>query len=166
MRLSKEDYNNAVGCLKRYDYNCINILNIKSDIYSIETANNDGQPKPKYNKTDTVLNKIIQVEENEAIQKAIKEYKAVRNALLLVNKDCEYIFEKVFREQKSKWEVINEINISERTFERRKKELIYGVHKELKKSWRKIGEILLKKRVIIITCNKYYSPIKNVLNIL
>ena len=140
MRLSKEDYNNAVGCLKRYDYNCINIINIKTDIYSIETANSDGQPKPKYNKTDTVLNKIIQVEENEAIQKAIREYKAVRNALLLVNKDCEYIFKKIFREQKSKWEVMNEINISERTFERRKKELIYGVHKELKKIGGKLAK--------------------------
>ena len=133
MRLSKEDYNNAVGCLKRYDYNCINILNIKSDIYSIETANNDGQPKPKYNKTDTVLAKIIQVEENEVIQKAIKEYKAVRNALLLVNKDCNYIFEKCFREQKSKWEVMSQYGMSERTFFRRKRELIHTVNKELKK---------------------------------
>ena len=133
MRLSKEDYNNAVGCLKRYDYNCINILNIKSDIYSIETANNDGQPKPKFNKTDTVLAKIIQVEENEVIQKAIREYKAVRNALLLVNKDCEYIFKKIFREQKSKWEVIDQYGMSERTFKRRKSELIYTVNKELKK---------------------------------
>ena len=133
MRLSKEDYNNAVGCLKRYDYNCINILNIKSDIYSIETANNDGQPKPKFNKTDTVLAKIIQVEENEVIQKAIREYKAVRNALLLVNKDCEYIFEKVFREQKSKWEVMDQYGMSERTFKRRKRVLIYTVNEELKK---------------------------------
>ena len=133
MRLSKEDYQNAVGCLKRYDYNCINILNIKSDIYSLETANSDGQPKPKYNKTDTVLAKIIQVEENEAIQKAIREYKAVRNALLLVNKDCEYIFEKIFREKKSKWEVVEQLNISEETFKRRKRVLIYTVNEELKK---------------------------------
>lgn len=133
MRLSKEDYQNAAGCLKRYDYNCINILNIKSDIYSLETADSDGQPKPKYNKTDTVLAKIIQVEENEAIQKAIREYKAVRNALLLVNKDCEYIFEKIFREKKSKWEVMDQYGMSERTFFRRKRELIHTVNKELKK---------------------------------
>lgn len=140
MRLNKEDYQNAVGCLKRYDYNCINIINIKSDIYSLESAKNDGQPKPKYNKTDTVLNKIIQVEENEAIQKAIREYKAVRNALLLVNKDCKYIFEKIFREKKSKWEVMDQYGMSERTFERRKKELIYGVHKELKKIGGKLAK--------------------------
>lgn len=133
MRLSKEDYQNAVGCLKRYDYNCINIINIKTDIYSIETANSDGQPKPKYNKTDTVLAKIIQVEENETIQKAIREYKAVRNALLLVNKDCEYIFEKIFREKKRKWEVMDQYGMSERTFFRRKRELIHTVNKELKK---------------------------------
>lgn len=133
MRLSKEDYNNAVGCLKRYDYNCINIINIKTDIYSLETANSDGQPKPKYNKTDTVLAKIIQVEENETIQKAIREYKAVRNALLLVNKDCNYIFEKIFREKKSKWEVMDQYGMSERTFFRRKRELIHTVNKELKK---------------------------------
>ena len=133
MRLNKEDYQNAVGCLKRYDYNCINIINIKTDIYSVESTSNDGQPKPKYNKTDTVLNKIIQVEENEVIQKAIREYKAVRNALLLVNKDCEYIFEKVFREQKSKWEVMDQYGMSERTFKRRKRVLIYTVNEELKK---------------------------------
>lgn len=133
MRLNKEDYQNAVGCLKRYDYNCINIINIKTDIYSLESAKNDGQPKPKYNKTDTVLAKIIQVEENEVIQKAIREYKAVRNALLLVNKDCNYIFEKYFREQKSKWEVIEKLNISEETFKRRKRALVYAVNEELKK---------------------------------
>ena len=28
MRLSKEEYREAKGCLKRYNYNCIKIMNI------------------------------------------------------------------------------------------------------------------------------------------
>ncbi len=131
-KLSREEYNYSKGCLKRYKYNCINILNIRSDILSISSQKLDGMPRAQYNVSDNVLNSVIKLEENTQLQKSIKEYKAVVQALELTNKDCKIIFDKYYILCKSKWEVI-ETGMSERTFERRNQELIYAVHNELKK---------------------------------
>ena len=90
-------------------------------------------PKAPYAVSNTVLNKVIQMEENESLQRSIREYKAVIQALTLVNTEAKAIFEKEYRESKSRWEVINVLNISESTYERRKKQLIYTVNKEIKK---------------------------------
>lgn len=133
MRIPKEEYNKAVGCLKRYDYNCINIVNIQSDILSLSIAPNDGLPKAPYSIGDTVFNKVTQLEENKELDKSIKEYKAVVQALKLVDKDSKYIFEKEFRESQTKWKVIADMNVSEETYKRRKSSLIYAVFNELKK---------------------------------
>lgn len=133
MRIAKEEYNKAVGCLKRYDYNCINIVNIQSDILSLSIAPNDGLPKAPYGIGDTVFNKVTQLEENKELDKSIKEYKAVVQALKLVDKDSKYIFEKEFRESQTKWKVIADMNVSEETYKRRKSSLIYAVFNELKK---------------------------------
>ena len=133
MRLSKEEYRKAEGCLKRYNYNCVNILNIRSDVMSISAINYDGMPKPKYNISDSVSNSIIQLQENKYLQEALRECKAVENTLLLVNQDCKKIFQKFYVESKCKWEVIEELKASEETYKRRKRNLIYTVHKELKK---------------------------------
>lgn len=133
MRLPKEEYRQAEGCLKRYNYNCVTILNIRADAMSISAVNYDGMPKPKYNIADSVPNCIIQLQENQYLQKALKECEVVEKALLLVDKNCKEVFQKFYVESKSKWQVIEEINTSEETFKRRKKKLIYTVHKELKK---------------------------------
>lgn len=132
-RLSKEDYNKAKGCLKRYNYNCINIINIQNDILSLSVSPCDGLPKAPYSVGNITLNKVIQLEENKNLQKSIKEYKAVVQALQLVNEESKLIFEKEFRESKYKWDVISELNKSEETYKRRKRELIYKVHNELNK---------------------------------
>ena len=132
MKLSKEDYKEAKGCLKRYNYNCIKIINIKSDIMSIGSSVIDGLPKAPYGTSDKVFDSIIKMEENEVLQSAIREYKAVVQALQLVNKDSKYIFEEMYIKSKTKWEIINS-GMSERTFVRRKGDLILAVHKELKK---------------------------------
>lgn len=131
-KLNKEEYNYAKGCLKRYNYNCINIMNIRADILSIGGQCIDGMPKAPYNINDNVLNSVIKLQEDEQLQKSIKEYKAVVQALEIVNRDCKIIFEYYYRLSKSKWEIIN-MGMSERTFGRRKQELIYAVHNELKK---------------------------------
>lgn len=133
MRIPKEEYNKAVGCLKRYNYNCINIINIQRDILSISIAPNDGLPRAPYSVGDTVFNKIVQLEDNRELNKSIIEYKAVVQALQLVNEDSKCIFREVYIKQKNKWDVIEEKGLSERTFLRRKYELIYAVDKELKK---------------------------------
>lgn len=132
-RLSKEDYNRAKECLKRYNYNCINIINIQSDILSLSIAPIDGLPKAPYNIGDTTLNKVIQLQENTQLQRSIREYKAVIQALQLLDDECKLIFEREFRESKYKWDVIDELNKSEETYKRRKRELIYAVHNELNK---------------------------------
>ena len=133
MRLPKEEYNKAVGCLKRYNYNCINIINIQSDILSLSIAPITDMPRVPYGVGDTTLKKVIQLEDNIELQKSIKEYKAVVQALELVNQDSKYIFEEEFRKDRYKWDIINELNTSEETYKRRKRSLIYAVNEELKK---------------------------------
>lgn len=133
MRIAKEEYNKAVGCLKRYNYNCLNIINIRADIMSISAPSTDGMPKAPYNISDSVYNQYIKLQEDKELQKSLKEYKAVVQAIQLVSEDSKYIFEKEFRESKNKWQVINDMNVSEETYKRRKQKLIYAVDKELKK---------------------------------
>jgi hypothetical protein len=132
MRLSKEEYKRAEGCLRRYNYNRVTILNIRADIMSIGAVNYDGMPKAKYNISDSVSNSIIQLQENKYLQMALKECKAVEQALLLVNKDSKLIFEEIYIKNKTKWEILSE-GISERTYFRRKKDLVFAVNKELNK---------------------------------
>ena len=133
MRLNKEDYNTAVGVLKRYSYNCITILNIRNDIISIGAAATDGMPKAPYKISDSVYNQVMQLQENKDLQKALKEYKIVIQALKLVNNDSNYIFEELYMKNKSKWQVIDGLHTSEETYKRRKRELIYAVVGEIKK---------------------------------
>lgn len=132
MRLKKEDYNAAVGYLKRYNYNCINIINIRTDLMSIGSPRMDGLPKAPYIISDEVFNTVIKMEEDKELQKCIKEYKVVRQAYEMVSEDAKKIFDELYVKNKSKWDIISE-GISERTFGRRKKELIYAVDSEIKK---------------------------------
>ena len=107
-------------------------MSIREDIMSISGLNMDGMPKPKYSKSDMVLNSVIQLQEDEELKRAVKEVKAVQMALQLVDEDCKNIFEKIYIQSKSKWELINN-GMSERTYFRKKTELITQVNKELKK---------------------------------
>lgn len=148
-RLSKEEYNRAKDCLKRYNYNCIKILNIRADIISIGAQNLDGMPKAPYTVSDNVLKSVIKLQEDKDLQKAINEYKVVTQALELVSNDSKYIFEEMYIKSRTKWQIVYS-GMSERTFERRQKDLIYAVDKEIKK-WRKYGGILLKNHVKILS---------------
>ena len=132
MRLDKEDYKRAVGILKRYYYNCITIMNIRADIMSIGVPGNDGMPKAPYKISDSVYNQYIQLQEDKELQKALRQYKIVRQALELVSNDSKYIFEEFYMKNKAKWQIIDS-GMSERTFTRRKSELIYAVDQEIKK---------------------------------
>ena len=133
MRLNKEDYRKAEGCLRRYNYNCITIINLRADAISVGVPSYDGMPKAPYSISDSVFNQYVKLQEDKELQKALKEYKAVRQVYELVNNDCKEIFNTYYQQQKSKWETIDKLGLSERTFLRRKKDLIYAVDKELKK---------------------------------
>jgi len=133
MRLSREEYKKAEGYLKRYNYNCINILNIRNDIMTLSAVNIDGLPKAPYSISDSVFNSVIQLQENRELNRSIHEYKIVVQALQLVSDDSKVIFEELYQKSKNKWDIMNERGLSERTFVRRKGELINTVHKEINK---------------------------------
>ena len=100
-RLSKEEYNRAKGCLQRYNYNRINIINIQSDILSLSVSANDGLPKAPYSVGDTVLKKVIQLEEDTDLRVYINEYKAVSQSLVLINdKITNEIFEEEYQKRR------------------------------------------------------------------
>lgn len=132
MKLNKEEYNEAVGYLKRYNYNCIRIMNIKNDIMSISGFNMDGMPKAPFSNSDPVFNTVLKLQEDKELQKCINEYKIVEQALQLVNQDSKYVFEELYRKGNSKWLIINS-GMSEATYKRRKSEIIYAVNGEIKK---------------------------------
>lgn len=133
MKLEKEEYRKAVRCLKRYNYNCISIINIRDNIISVGAIEYDGMPHALNSVSDVVLNKVIELQEDKELNNCIKEYKAVTYALTLLDNDCKYIFEEHFRKSRNKWDIIFELNISEETYKRRKRKLIYATHEELKK---------------------------------
>lgn len=108
-------------------------MNIKMDIMSVGSPKLDGLPKAPYMVSDNVLNSVIQLQENKQLQKSIKEYKAVRQALELINEDSKLIFEELYIKNKYKWNIIIKNGLSERTYTRRKSELVKAVHIELKK---------------------------------
>lgn len=102
MKIDKEDYNKAVGCLKRYNYNCINIMNIQADIMSIGSPTINGLPKAPYSVSDTVFNAVIKLQEDEELQKSLREYKAVVQALALTDKVTKDIFEEQYQKRRRK----------------------------------------------------------------
>lgn len=108
-------------------------MDIRNDTAGISSPIIDGLPKSKYSISDSTLNKVIQLEENKELQKSIKEYKTVIQALELVDNDCKIIFEEIYQKNKYKWDIIDDNGLSERTFARRKSNLIYAVHNEIKK---------------------------------
>jgi hypothetical protein len=87
--------------------------------------------KEDYDKAVNCLKNYAYIKKNKEEFK--REYQAVNNALLLVNDDSKYIFKELFLKKKSKWEILNKLFISEETYKRRKRELIYAVDTELKR---------------------------------
>lgn len=133
-RLNKEEYRESKNCLKRYTYNYITILNIRLDKMSLKGVNYDGMPKSPYNISNPVLNAVIDIDEDKNLKESIKEYKAVIQTKELLNNDSRYILEHLFeKKDKNKWDIIEDLHISEETFKRRYRKLIYTVYEELKK---------------------------------
>lgn len=131
--MTKDEYKEGCKILKRYKRNCVYITDKRMDIISNGNHSIDGMPRPKYNISDKTANAVIKLDEDENLKQAIKEYQAVRYALELVSEDSKYIFENYFIKSKSRWQIMYELNISDRTFLRRKNELCYNVYKEFNK---------------------------------
>lgn len=134
MRISKDEYKQAEGLLKRYNYNCIKIINIREDLISIGSPSLDGMPKPPFIVSDQVLNTVIKIEQDKELQEAVKEYKLINESLQLVDENCHLIFDTYYVKKLPKWKIIDEILCtSEITFKRKKSELVYVVYNEMKK---------------------------------
>ena len=131
MRIPKEEYREVINILKRYSYNCLNIIQRQNDILSLSVSG-DSEGRSKYSISDSTLNKVLRLEEDVNLQRSIREFKLVKRTLFLVSSDARYIFDKLFIEQKSKWNIIDELHISEETYKRRKSELVYTTYNEMK----------------------------------
>lgn len=70
------------------------------DIISIGSPNYDGMPKAPYTISDSVLNSVIQMQENKELQQSIKEYQIVVQALELTDKITKEIFEEEYQKRK------------------------------------------------------------------
>lgn len=135
MRLPKEEYNKAKSCLKRYNYNCVNILSTRTDLIGISEIKLDGLPHAQGGISDIVGSTVIKLEENRSYQRSIYEYNVVRKALTLVHRDSIFIFEHLYyKKDMTMWEIMDSIAISERTFHRRHHDLVYQVYKILKET--------------------------------
>ena len=131
MRIPKEEYREVINLLKRYSYNCLNIIQRQNDILSLSVSGG-SEGRSKYSISDSTLNKVLRLENDKSLQTSIHEYKIVRRALELVKSETQDIFELLFIQRKTKWEIIDQLYISEDTYKRRKRELIYTVYKEIK----------------------------------
>ncbi len=137
MRLDKEEYKYAKRCLKRFNYNKLNILMRRTDLMSLSAVNIDGQPKGKNKISDIVGQTIVRIEEDKELNKSIKEYKAVLLARESIDEDGKYILDHIYDMQDmNKWDIVysEERPMSERTFKRKHSNLIYEVANQLK-SW-------------------------------
>ena len=79
-------------------------MNMKYDIMSLSSPVLDGMPKAPYKISDSVLNSLIRIQENEELQKCIREYKIVVQALQLVDSITKEIFQEEY--QKREWKQV------------------------------------------------------------
>ena len=107
-------------------------INISDDIMSLCAVDVDGMPKAPYSTSDRVLDSVIKLQEDSNIKEASKEIKIVNQAIELISKNAKYIFKHQYQLGQDKWDIINE-GMSEGTYKRRHSELVYAVHKEIKK---------------------------------
>ena len=144
MRLDKEEYKYAKRCLKRFNYNKLNILMRRTDLMSLSAVNIDGQPKGKNKISDIVGQTIVRIEEDKELNKSIKEYKAVLLAREMIDEDSKYILDHIYDMQDmNKWDIVysEERPMSEITFKRKHSKLVYAVLEQLK-NWYKIDTFL------------------------
>lgn len=132
MKIPKEEYRKVIKCLKNYKYNEMQKNEIEADILAINISPADS-PRTSSGISDTVFNKVMQLQQDEDLQRCIKEYKAVERMLLLVDDIAKEIFEEEFKKGNHKWKVIKNLNLTLSTYERRKRELVYTTYRELKK---------------------------------
>lgn len=136
MKIDTEEYRYAKRCLKRFNYNKLNIIARRTDLLNISSTGIDGLPKGKNSISDIVGKTVIRIEEDEELNKSTNEYKAVILAREIVDDDSKYILDHIYvMKDMNKWDIIysDERPMSEATFKRKHSSLVYAVAEELKK---------------------------------
>lgn len=137
MRIPKEEYNKARECLKKYSYHCRYILDRRNDIMQLSGVNMDGMPHSKYTISDIVANSVILLDlldEEPSIKESFEKYSIVQIALELVDADTKAIFTHLYeKKDMGKYQIIDEIHISEDTFKNKHRKLVYAVYETMKK---------------------------------
>lgn len=134
MRIDKNEYRYAKRCLKRFNYNKLNILMRRTDLMSLSAVGIDGLPKGKNKISDIVGQTVVRIEEDKELNKSIKEYKAVLLAREIIDDDCKYILDHIYdMKDMNKWDVVRERPMSEGTFKRKHSNLVYKVLEQIKK---------------------------------
>ena len=133
-KLSDYEYKEAMGYLKRFNNNCLDIIIARNELISISSPKYDGLPKPPYNISDPVSNTVIKLQENKILNRAIYEWGIVRKSLDLCDKITREIFKEEFElGEKNRWKIMETLHISEDQFKRRRQKLIYLVHENIYK---------------------------------
>ena len=134
MRIDKNEYRYAKRCLKRFNYNKLNILMRRTDLMSLSAVGIDGLPKGKNKISDIVGQTVVRIEEDKELNKSIKEYKAVLLVREIIDDDCKYILDHIYdMKDMNKWDVVRERPMSEGTFKRKHSNLVYKVLEQIKK---------------------------------
>lgn len=134
MRLSKEDYREAEEALWDYNYNLKEIIQLEADIINAGIPNQAGMPGAPYRISDSTFAAVLRLEQYPERRAMLRQKKAVEDAIHKVRHyDSVLIFNLYYKDKMSWRATIEAIGMSERTFSRRKLELIEAVHKELKK---------------------------------
>ena len=133
MKIPTEEYRKIIKYLKNYEYNKKKVKEIEADILGISSNPTDSF-KASSGISDPVFNQLMQLETNEDRKICIKECKIVEDMLILISKETYEIFEEVFINKKGRSQILADLHISESTYERRKRELIYTTYKVVKEN--------------------------------
>lgn len=91
-------------------------------------------PHSKYSISDVVANSVIRLDEDKNIQASYEEYGAIQRALELVDSDTKAIFTHLYeKKDMNKYEIMDDIHISEDTFKNKHRKLVYAVYEAMKK---------------------------------
>lgn len=83
--------------------------------------------KENYNSTILMLKRYDYNKEKDN-----EDYRIIERVKLLLEPKSRYIFEEEFRKKRNKWDIAYELCISERSYQRLRKELIYKTFQEIK----------------------------------
>lgn len=131
MNKPSESYKRARNSLNNYLKNKEQYKIIEDEILGCKVPSYDGMPKPINKTSDMVFNQLVQLLKNDKLKKVAIETKAVELTVKQLNKDMLDLFNRIFISKENKIDTTIDTGLSERTYERKKKEIIGYVQENL-----------------------------------